>query len=310
VFTLTRLRSLIPRSILGRTALGASLLYAGCVGALWAVHRSLIFPAPKSGLAPTLSGTTMLKLDAEGSDVIALYAPPAAEPAKELRAFARPAKVSVGKGGVVVFFHGNGQELVDLSWLARALMDRGLGILFVEYPGYGVAKGRPSEASIYFAAKRALDELARLGITQDQVTLVGQSLGSGVAMEMARAGYGSKLLLISPFTSMVDMVQRFAPILPVRAIVKDRFDSIGKAKEIKIETVVVHGSKDSLVPAEMGRTLAAEIRNATFVSLDGAGHNDVFASRGLDGTPSQLLEIMVKLAKRGEQNLRPNPLAN
>jgi pimeloyl-ACP methyl ester carboxylesterase len=105
-------------------------------------------------------------------------------------------------------------------------------------------------------------------------------------------------------------VQRFAPILPVRAIVKDRFDSIGKAKEIKIETVVVHGSKDSLVPAEMGRTLAAEIRNATFVSLDGAGHNDVFASRGLDGTPSQLLEIMVKLAKRGAQNLRPNPLAN
>lgn len=300
----------MPRSFAGRAALGASLVYATCTGILWAFHRSFIFPAPRSGLAPTLSGSTLLKLDAEGSDVVALYAPPTASSSSKVAptrglGLPQPAR----DGGLVVFFHGNGQELVDLSWLARSFMNQGLGVLFVEYPGYGLAKGETTEASIYFAAKRALDELQRLGISKSQITLVGQSLGSAVAIEMARGGYGSKLVLISPFTSMVDMVKRFAPVLPVSALVKDRFENLAKAPEVPLETIVIHGSKDGLVPVSMGRELAEAIPNARFVEIEGGTHNDLFTSHGA-ASGSETLRLIIEAAKRGESRDRPNPLAN
>jgi pimeloyl-ACP methyl ester carboxylesterase len=300
------MRSLVPRSVLGRSVVGASLLYAACTGLLWALHRSFIFPAPKSGLEPTLSGATTLKLDAEGDDIVALWAPPPSD--AKLQDPKR--RLDVGRAGVVVFFHGNAQELVDLSWLARALMNRGLGVMMVEYPGYGLAKGRPTERSLYFAARRALDELARLGVTRDQITLVGQSLGSGVAMEMARGGYGSKLVLLSPFTSMVDMVKRFTPLLPTGALVKDRFANLEKAGEIEIETLVIHGSDDRLVPASMGRELAGAIRGARFVAIDGHGHNDLFQARAAGSETSEVLELIVGAARREQPVSRPNPLAN
>ena len=309
---LAQLRSLLPRSFAGRAALGASLVYATCTGILWAFHRAFIFPAPRSGLAPTLSGSTLLKLDAEGSDVVALYAPPSGAST----ARAAPLRGGLGvpqaarDGGVVVFFHGNGQELVDLSWLARSFMNQGLGILFVEYPGYGLAKGETTEANIYFAAKRALDELQRLGVAKSQITLVGQSLGSGVAIEMARGGYGSKLVLISPFTSMVDMVKRFAPLLPVSALVRDRFDNLAKAPEVPVETLVIHGTKDGLVPVSMGREIAAAIPNAKLIEIEGGSHNDLFTSRGASASGSETLRLIIDAAKRGESRDRPNPLAN
>jgi pimeloyl-ACP methyl ester carboxylesterase len=300
------MRSLVPRSVLGRSVVGASLLYAACTGLLWAFHRAFIFPAPKSGLEPTLSGATTLKLDAEGDEIVALWAPPPSDGKVQ----DPKRRLDVGRGGVVVFFHGNAQELVDLSWLARALMNRGLGVMMVEYPGYGVAKGRPTERSLYFAARRALDELARLGVTRDQITLVGQSLGSGVAIEMARGGYGSTLVLLSPFSSMVDMVKRFTPLLPTSALVKDRFANLEKASEIDVETLVIHGSDDRLVPASMGRELAGAIRGARFVSIDGHGHNDLFSARTPGSETPQVLELIVTAARRAQPVSRPNPLAN
>jgi uncharacterized protein len=181
---------------------------------------------------------------------------------------------------VVVFFHGNATQIGDLAWLADTLTSDGTGILLVEYPGYGVAAGSPSEPSLYESAARALDELQKRGVDKARTVLVGQSLGTAVAAEMATRGYGSRLLLISPFTSVTDIVDGLVPFGLGGVFVTDKFDTLSKARGVPIETVVAHGDGDSIVPFAMGRELAERIPGARLEVFEGGGHNDMFSRDG------------------------------
>lgn len=181
---------------------------------------------------------------------------------------------------VVVFFHGNATQIGDLAWLADTLTNDGTGILLVEYPGYGVAAGSPSEPSLYKSAARALDELQRRGVDKAHTVLVGQSLGTAVAVEMATRGYGSRLLLISPFTSITDIVDGLVPFGLGGVFVTDKFDTLSKARKLALETVIAHGDVDAIVPFEMGRELAERIPGARLEVFEGGGHNDIFARDG------------------------------
>jgi hypothetical protein len=192
---------------------------------------------------------------------------------------------------VVVFFHGNGAEIGDLGWLADDLRKDGSGVLLVEYPGYGVASGTPSEASIYRCATQALDELPKLGIDTAHTVLVGHSLGSAVAVDMAVRGYGSRLLLVSPFSSIADLVDRLVPFGLGGVFVTDEFDTLSKARHVAVPTVVVQGDADWLVPFEMASEVAGRIPAARLEVFAGAGHNDMFAHG--DG---RLLQLMRALA--------------
>jgi alpha-beta hydrolase superfamily lysophospholipase len=182
----------------------------------------------------------------------------------------------------LVHFHGNAETIADGASLAGALADIGLGVYFVEYPGYGLCHGHaPSERALYDAAENALFHLRdALGVPSDQTVLQGQSLGTGVAAEMSLRGFGSRLVLISPFTSMTAMVRRFAPVLPPGLLVDDRFDTLSKAARVRAPTLVIHGTDDALVPCDMGRRVAAEIPNAELCLAPGAHHNDLFSCDG------------------------------
>jgi pimeloyl-ACP methyl ester carboxylesterase len=248
-----------PRSLPARLGLGAAIGYAAILGIVSVAYRTFLYPAPKAALEPQVKGTTIWRLPTERGEVVALFGPP-----KE----GQP---------VIVHFHGNGEELVDLTPLARELQGRGFGILFLEYPGYGLAKGQPTnEHAIYDAAERALRELDDRGYGADRVVLSGQSLGSGVAAEMAVRSKGARLVLISPYTSIPDMVRRYLPFVPAGLLIRDRFDTLDKASTIRIPTLVVHGEADTLIPAEMGRRVASSIAGAELVILEGASHNDVW----------------------------------
>jgi len=149
---------------------------------------------------------------------------------------------------VVVFFHGNADQL---GWgpvyLGNQLQQAGLGFYGIEYPGYGLAQpGSPTEESIYAAAQVMLDHLINeLKVDKSSLVLVGQSIGCGAAVEMARQGYGQKLLLLSPFTSLLALSQRiypvFAPALKIFPfLLNDKFDNLAKAKQVSSETLVIH----------------------------------------------------------------------
>lgn len=221
----------------------------------------ILFPAPSADYPPAIGNTEILRLTTAKEDALVVWAPPA------------PGR------SVIVFFHGNGTHVGDEGWLVGELARDGTGVMLVEYPGYGAAPGIASEASIYRAAARALDELPKLGIDRAHTVLVGRSLGTAVAAEMAIRGYGSRLLLISPFTSITDIVDGLVPFGLAGVFVSDKFDTQSKARSIKIPTVIAHGDEDSIVPFEMGRELGEQIPGARLEVFEGAGHNDIFDSR-------------------------------
>jgi len=120
---------------------------------------------------------------------------------------------------VVAYFHGNGEDLADSVPMISLLRSFGVGVLAVEYPGYGIAGGRPSEEGAYAAAESALSWLrTEREVDASRVVLLGQSLGSGVACEMAKRGLGARVVLISPFTSVAAMARRVFPLLPFPAV--------------------------------------------------------------------------------------------
>jgi pimeloyl-ACP methyl ester carboxylesterase len=235
---------------LGALALGYLLL---CV-LVWAGQRALMFPAPHASI-PLPGGRGYARVE-EG--VLLVRAPPQQ---------AAP---------WVVYFHGNGEQLSDLEGTADALQARGLGFLGVEYPGYGWAEGAPTEEGIYAAARSALAWLEKeQGVGPGRVVLLGRSLGSGVAVQMAQEGRGARLVLVSPYTSMGDMAAAVFPWLPGRLLVRDRFDSLSKVARLRVPTLVVHGTQDEVVPVVQGRRLAAAIAGGQALWVEGAGHNDV-----------------------------------
>lgn len=198
---------------------------------------------------------------------------------------------------VVVHFHNNSETMAGPIGMARALHARGLGVVLVEYRGYGLSKaaGPPDEESLYRDAQAVLDRLAVRGVGSDRIILSGTSLGTGVAAEMARRGRGAALVLISPYTSIPNLVNDRVPLLPARWLVADRFETIAKAAAIAVPTVVIHGDADEVVPFAMGERVAAAIRGAHLVRVAGGRHGDgdLFARDG-----DRLVDEILRLATR------------
>jgi pimeloyl-ACP methyl ester carboxylesterase len=161
--------------------------------------------------------------------------------------------------------------------LAVGLHVRGLGVVLTEYRGYGLAgpSGPPDESGLYRDATAILDDLGRQGIGPSRVTLMGISLGTGVAAEMAARGRAASLILVSPFTSITAMASRVVPFLPTGWICPDRFDTLSKAPGIRVPTLVIHGDADEVVPFAMGGEIAAAIPGATLRVVHGGHHNDL-----------------------------------
>ena len=245
--------------------------YAALAAVAYGCQRMAIFPAPGEVRRPELEGAALVEVPgASGAAAFALYLPaPEGAP-------------------TVVHFHGNGEQLADVVHLARELRAAGLGVYAVEYPGYGLARQTAaSEEAIYAAAHAAIDHLHRvLGVPIERTVLSGQSLGTGVAAEMAARGLGARLLLVSPYTSMVEMMGRFVPMLPCRLICRDPFDTLAKAPRIDVPVLVVHGSDDELIPAKMGRTLSGVFPRARLVVIPGGHHNDLFSGGHPDVLPA------------------------
>ncbi len=246
-----------------RTALLAlaslPLAYLLVVGLVFALQRQLLFPAPPPRSMQVPEGARLVEIPGDPPGW-ALWSPPS------------------GDAPVLVAFHGNGEQLADESYELLAYRPLGVGFFAIELPGYGpCAQQKPSEAALYAAAEAGLRRLTgELGVPRGQVVLLGRSLGTGIAVEMARRGWGRRLVLISPFTSIPDVARRSLPFLPVGLLARDRFDNLSKAPHIEIPALVAHGEADGVVPFALGRRLARAFPHAEWVPLAATGHDDVF----------------------------------
>lgn len=184
-------------------------------------------------------------------------------------------------GPVLVYFHGNGVVMGDVAWMAREFARRGLGVVVCEYRGYGLSSGHsPSEAGLYEDAEAVLEALKRRGIGPDRVVLFGESLGTGVASEMALRGRGSGLVLVTPYTSIPEAAARFVFGVPLTFVMRERFDTLAKARDIGVPALILHGTDDEVIPQAHGARIAATLRHARFMSVQGGHHNDLFLGEG------------------------------
>jgi pimeloyl-ACP methyl ester carboxylesterase len=241
--------------LVGAVTILLAWILLGAFGFL--AERSLLFQPSPYHQTPNIRGTTVLHIPVAGApDAVALWMPP-------------PAGACT-----VIYFHGNAQQLADESWIAWSFQRNGLGLLSVEYPGYGLAGGAPTEQTIYAAAAASAAYLhGTLGIPVDRTVINGWSLGAAVATEMAVRGEGSRLILVAPFTSIVDMARLLFPVHPVSLLVRDRFDTASKAPRIHVPTLILHGTADQTIPVTMGEKLGRLIPGATLVTYPGAGHD-------------------------------------
>jgi uncharacterized protein len=173
-------------------------------------------------------------------------------------------------GPAVVFAHGNG-ELVDF-WPTLLEPWRRLGVTVVlpEYRGYGRSAGEPSEKAIRDDLRAALERLAAdPRIDAERIVYHGRSLGGGALGTLLPTHPPRALVLESTFTSVPD-VARWAP----RFLVPDHFDTLRSLKHYEGPVLVIHGTRDEVVPVEHARRLAAARPNAELVLYE-AGHNDM-----------------------------------
>jgi uncharacterized protein len=262
--------------MLAASLLGVYVLF--CVAARVG-YRVLLYPAPPVPPPSPPADAKVLSLQAaDGVPVIAIELPPPDARAR-----------------TVVLFHGNGENMDERLPLAEALHAHGLGVVLAEYRGYGLARdaGRPDEAGLYRDASAVLDGLQREGIGRDRVALLGISLGTGVAVEMAARGRASALVLVSPYTSIPAVAARVLPFLPTQWLCPDKFDTLSKAPGLRVPTLVIHGDSDEVVPFAMGRDVAAAIPGATLRVVAGGHHNDLFLA-----TATELVEAIVDAVRR------------
>ncbi|HEY9079954.1 alpha/beta hydrolase [Magnetovibrio sp.] len=247
----------------------AGVIYLAVVVFMYAYQRSLLYypnsPKPtraESGVAEMeeLGFTTE-----DGLELFAWYAPPQ-DPAKP----------------TVVIFHGNAGTLGDRGHKARLLLDAGYGAMLVEYRAYAGNPGTPTEQGLYADARAALARLRDRAGGDVLVVLYGESLGTGVATAMAlEAQQNAKpvaaLILEAPFTSTVDVGAGHYPFLPVRVLMKDRYESLARIRDIHTSLLIVHGERDRVVPAKFGKRLfAAANPPKEHMWIADAGHNDLY----------------------------------
>lgn len=238
-----------------RFAAMLAVAYGIVLAGLWWAQGSLIYPAPpvrSTSPAPGFAAVTLATED--GLSLQAHWRAPA-----DGRA-------------TVVYFHGNGGSLEGATHETAVLAERGHGVLLVEYRGYGGNPGTPSEAGFYRDGRAAMAFLAAQGIGPARTVLIGHSIGSGTATEMAQRFAPAALILLAPFTTLPDAAASAIPWVPTALLMRDQFDNRAKLPGLAMPVLVIHGTADDVVPFSLGERLAAARPGTTFRTVKGGGH--------------------------------------
>jgi uncharacterized protein len=179
----------------------------------------------------------------------------------------------------IVFFYGIGMTVAGTWPVRRWLGNAGYGVVCVEYAGFGVSSGSPSEYGCYRSADAAITYLQRqASISFDQVTLIGWSLGSAVAIDLAHRREVRAQVLLSPMTSLLASAIDLARIGKTSFAIGP-FDALSRARSVDCPTLIISGSEDALTRPWMANELAKTMGGqARLVSLPGVGHNDMLRS--------------------------------
>jgi pimeloyl-ACP methyl ester carboxylesterase len=245
------------RNLLIAVATAAVAFYVAFLCGLFFIQGSIIYPGTKIAVAPAPpegDGIVPLRIATSQGTVEALFLPVPSAGAQQ---------------PVVIFAHGNG-EVIDY-WVSalHGFQERGIGVLLVEYPGYGRSTGSPSERSIRAAMDAAYDRIALdPRVDRTRIFGFGQSLGGGAICLLARDRPLRALILESTFTSLDTFTARYwAPSV----LLRDHFDNLSTVAHFPGPVFVIHGHGDPVIPWRQGQQLASASIHSTFRLYD-CGH--------------------------------------
>ena len=164
----------------------------------------------------------------------------------------------------ILFFHGNAGELGNRIYKLNELKNLNLNYLIISWRGFSGNKGSPTEQGLYNDAKSAVEWLEKNNIKKNKIILYGESLGTGVAVEIGQNQDFAGIILESPYTSIVDAAKIYYPYLPVDLILKDKYLSLKKIKNINSPVLLMHGGADIIIPIAMGKKLFNEIQSKKY----------------------------------------------
>lgn len=272
----------VRRLLRGLVVVGVVLVVL--TGLLWGLQRRLVYlpdDGPVPAAADAVPGARDVELTtADGLTLGAWFVPgPTAD---------APA---------VLVANGNGGHRGMRAPLARALSAAGLAVLLFDYRGYGGNPGSPSEQGLardVRAARRFLLEVA--GVPDDRLLYFGESLGAAVVTELASEHPPAGLVLRSPFQDLASVGTVHYPLLPVRALLRDRYPVAQHIAEVAAPTTVIYGTADSIVPPEQSKAVAdAAATLHQLIPIRGADHNDLVLVAG-----DEVIQAVVDLADATE----------
>jgi hypothetical protein len=193
----------------------------------------------------------------------------------ELNGWFFPAQPNSPRGQMAFLnCHGNGGNISHRIGLYRALLETGANVFTLDYRGYGLSHGKPTEEGTYLDAQAAYQWLRQKGFAGRNVIVYGESLGGGIATELCAREETGGLILQSTFTSLPEIGAELYPWLPVRLVGKIRYDTRGKLPRLKIPVLVMHSRDDRLISFRHSeQNFAAANEPKFFCELRG-GHND------------------------------------
>ena len=251
-------------SILVKTVAGIIACYGVYCVSLFLMQRSILFPRnqiptpPRTNLGSDFPGAKTIWLHTDDGRVEAWFLPPIADPKSS------PAPA-------VIFAHGNG-ELID--YWPQMLQDfnrMGIGLLLVEYPGYGRSSGAPTQKSITQTFVAAYDMLlTKKGVDPKRIILFGRSVGGGAVCALVLKRQAAALILMATFTSVQSMASKF---LVPPFLVRDPFHNHKAIRQYPGPVLLIHGRHDRIIPFEHSAHLHKAAANSILIPYD-AGHND------------------------------------
>ena len=155
----------------------------------------------------------------------------------------------------ILFLHGNAGSLENRIHKINHFENMDINFLIIAWRGFSGNKGKPTEKGLYDDARSAVRWLEKEGVMKKDIVIYGESLGTGVATEIVQNNNFAGLILESPFTSMVDAAKNVYPYFPIRLLLKDKYESDKKIKNLKSPILIMHGEADKIVPFWMGKKM-------------------------------------------------------
>ena len=173
-------------------------------------------------------------------------------------------KKDLQKFKTIIFFHGNAGTLENRIYKLNHLKDLEVNFLIIAWRGFSGNKGKPTEKGLYEDGESAVQWIKSYGVKNENIILYGESLGTGIATEIAQNKNFAGVILETPFTSMGDAAKKFYPYIPVKLLLRDKYENIKKIKNIKSPILVMHGEIDQIVPFSMGQKIYQEANNPKY----------------------------------------------